>query len=228
MKDIAAPILLIFFMLCIFPRCAHAQEEKDAVVKQGRRYVSLKIKALDKYNSRIERQQDLLIKKLKRKEQRLSNHLKTTDSVAYAKYKQQSTPSFDSISKLSKADTGHTAANFSKRKNVFVDSLQRVTSFVQGNSGLSANVSGATGVPGQGAEMNQLQGQLNYRAYITQLITQRTNSLNNVSSTSNIPGLSGIQQQVYYAKAKMKVFTDMEEDPSKAEDQAMEYLQGTG
>jgi len=45
--------------------------------------------------------------------------------------------------------------------------------------------------------------------------------------SSNIPGLTGMEKQVYYGKAKMKAFKDMEDDPSKAEDEAMDYLKGT-
>jgi hypothetical protein len=224
MRSIAAPILLVLLLLQISSTHLHAQEETDAVIKNGNHYTVLKVKSLNKYNDRIERQQKHLLAKLKKKEQRFSHKLKSADSVAYARYKQQSTPSYDSIANLSHSDTGATAARFSKQKNCAVDSLRGVENFVQSKSGLSANT---PSVPGQSAELNQLQGKLNFRSYVTQLITQRTNSLKNLADNSNVPGFTGIEKQVFYGKAKMKVFKDMAEDPTIAEDKAMEYLKGT-
>ncbi len=225
MKVNAAPILLILLSLLISPFCIHAQEENATAVTQGNRYISFKLKSIDKYNSRIERQQKQLLNKLKIKEKHFEHKLKNSDSLAYAHYKEQKTPSYDSISKLSKSDTGSTAASFSKHKNATVDSLRGVQSFVQSKSGLPANapqVQGATG------ELNNVQGKMNFRNYITQLITQHTNSLKSLAGTgSDIPGLKGIEKQVYYSNAKMGVYKEMEENPTKAEDKALEYLEGT-
>ncbi len=113
------------------------------MVKDGTHYVDLKLKALDKYNSRIEKQQDRLLKKLKKQENRLAHKLKKTDSLAYARYRQQ-TLSFDSIGKISKSDTGSTAEKFSKRKNLSIDSLRGIQSFVQQKSRQAVNVPKST------------------------------------------------------------------------------------
>ena len=190
----------------------------------GTRYVDFKIKKLYKFNSRIEHQQDKLLKKLKKKEKHFEHKIKNTDSLAYARFKKQPL-SYDSISKVSKTDTGTNAAKFSKKKNGTIDSLKGVESFVQNKSGLASN---APDAQGKTTELNSMQGKLNFRNYITQLITERTNNLKNLQgSEGNVPGLKGIQKQVFYGKAKMKAFKAMEEDPSKVEDKAMEYLQGT-
>ena len=225
MKVFAAPILLVLLTLLINPFCINAQEENSTVVTHGNRYISLKVKSIDKYNSRIEHQQKHLLNKLKRKETHFAHKLKNSDSLAYARYKLQSSPSYDSISKLSKSDTGITAASFSKQKNTSVDSLRGVQSFVQSKSGLSTNAPQAQGT---NSDLNSLQGKMNFHNYINQLITQRTNNLKNLAgSESNVPGLKGIEKQVFYGKSKMSVYKEMEEDPTKAEDKAMEYLQGT-
>jgi len=202
-----------------------AQEENVMVVKEGTRYIDIKVKALDKYDSRLKHQQEHLLNKLKRKEKHFADKLKNTDSVAYAAYQKDATISFDSISKLSKDDTGANAKKIAKRKNSAVDSLKRIASFVQNKSGLSTS---GSETPNTGADLNQMQGKLNYKAYINDLITKRTADLKNLATTnSNIPGFTGIEKQVFYAKAKMKVFKEMEDDPTIAEDKAMEYLQGT-
>lgn len=225
MRNIAFSVLIIFLLSQIKPFCAYAQEENSIVIKEGTRYVNLKISALDKYNSRMEKQQARLINKLKRKEKHFANRLKANDSLAYEKYKGQATPSFDSISKLSKSDTGVTAAGFSKRKNRLTDSLKGIASFVKSTIN-DTSISPKT--VDQNVAISKVQGQLNFRTYITQLISQRTNSLNSLSSSgSNIPGLTGIDKQVYYTKAKMNVFKEMEEDPTVAENKALEYLQGS-
>jgi hypothetical protein len=210
-------------LILLLPLCLSAQEENAGVAKEGTKYVSLKIKSLDKYNSRIERQQHILIKKLKKKEDHYAKKLKSTDSLAYTKYQKQSL-SFDSISKVSKSDTGSTAEKFAQKKNGTIDSLRGIQSFVQSKSGVSANT---PAVPNSNAELSQLKGKLNFRTYINQLITQHTNELKNLGSQSNVPGLTGIQKQIFYAKGRMKAFKDIEEEPTKAEDEAMDYLQGT-
>jgi len=196
------------------------------VIKEGTRYIDLKVKALDKYDSRLKHQQERLLNKLKRKEKHFANKLKNADSVAYAAYQKDATISFDSISKLSKDDTGANAVKIGKKKNSAVDSLKGISSFIQSKSGFLAN--GDETPDATNINLNQLQGKLNYKTYINDLITKRTGDLKNLANTnSNISGFTGIEKQVFYAKAKMKVFKEIEDDPSVAEDNAMEYLQGT-
>ena len=224
MKIFLVPTVLIFLSLLISPYYAFSQEENTTAAMEGTRYIDLKIKKLDKYNSRIKKQQDRMLKKLTNKEKHLEHKLQRTDSLAYAKFKKQPL-SYDSISKLSKSDTGSRADSFAKKKNPTIDSLRGVESFVQNKSG---QVPSSPEVQEKNAELSSVQGKLNFRNYITQLITQRTNNLNNLQGDEGkVPGLIGIQKQVYYGKAKMMAFKDMEDDPTKAEDKALEYLQGT-
>jgi len=224
MKIILVPTVLFFLSLSISPFYAFSQEENATAAIGGTRYIDLKIKKLDKYNSRIKKQQDRMLKKLKNKENHLERKLQRTDSLAYAKFKKQ-TLSYDSISKVSKSDTGSKADSFAKKKNPTIDSLRGVESFVQCKSG---QVPSSPEVQEKNAELSSVQGKLNFRNYITQLITQRTNNLSNLQGDEGkAPGLIGIQKQVYYGKAKMKAYKDMYDDPTKAEDKTLEYLDGT-
>ena len=225
MKLSIIPILLLFFWLLINPFCAPSQEENTTVVKQGTRYLNLKTKSINKCNSRVEHQQDHLLKKLKKKETHLAHKLKKTDSLAYARYQQQSSPSYDSIGKLSRNDTSDVANNISIRKNETVDSLRGVQSFVQSKSEQSGNI---PSVEENNTDLSKLQKKLNYRNYINELITKRTDELKTLSGSKPIvPGLTGIEKQAFYGKSKMNAFKEIEEEPTKAEDKAMEYLQGS-
>src|SRR6185437_8837395 len=215
-------IALLYCSLLILPfNTSYAQEETSIIQQQGTRYIDLKLRALDKYNNHLQQQQQRLINRLKRKEKRFAKRLKNNDSAAYARYTQQQL-SYDSIGRLMNADSATIAAKTPKRKEPLIDSLKGVAALVQSQP----NVPGTSQVPGYNAELTKAQGELNYHSYINGLITQRTNYLKGIASHGNIPGISGIEQQVFYGKAKMNVYKEMEEDPSKAEDKALEYLEG--
>ncbi len=211
---------LLFCFYLFVPVFSFAQEENGQIITQGTHYLDLKIKAVDKYNARLEKQQQKLINKLKRKEQKLATKLKSTDSVAYSRYKQQNL-SYDSIGHLMNADSATMAARTKSAKNPITDSLKGVEAFVQSKSGNSPQMQGYT------SELTKQQTELNYHTYINSLITQRTNSLKSIAAQGDVPGFTGIEKQVFYGKAKMNVYKDMEEDPSKAEDKALEYLEGS-
>lgn len=215
-------VCLLFIVLWLWqPPCVHAQEESVLVV-QSSRYIDFKVRSLDKLNVRLECQQKRLLKKLTRREQRFAAKLKQKDSAAYARYSHQRL-SYDSIQKLSQPDSAMLAKT-AARRNTSIDSLKAIQAFIQNKSStLNTN----TQLPVIDPKLSQLQSQLNYRSYINELINQRTNNLQSIAGSNNIPAFTGIQKQVYYAKQKMNVFKEMEEEPSKAEDQAMEYLQGT-
>lgn len=219
MKAVFICLLLHFCLLNFFT--ANAQEE-TVLIQQSNRYIDLKAKSLAKLNVRLERQQKRLLKKLTRREQRFAAKLKQKDSVAYDRYSHQRL-SYDSIQKLSQPDSAMLAKT-AVRRNTSIDSLKAIQAFIQNKS---STFNTNTQVPGSDAKLTQLQSQLNYRNYINELIAQRTNNLQSIAGSNNIPAFTGIQKQVYYAKQKMNVFKEMEEEPSKAEDQAMEYLQGT-
>ncbi|MGN6568842.1 MAG: hypothetical protein ACTHJ0_12860 [Flavipsychrobacter sp.] len=220
MKTLALLSLLSCLLLCL-PYRSNAQEEAT-VITQGNRYISLKIRSLNKYNTRLEHQQQRLLRKLKRKEDRLLAKLKDKDSLAYARLSHQPL-TYDSISKLADPDSAMLAKT-AVRRNPSVDSLKAINAFLQNKS---APLNGNAQLPSTNPQLSQLQSQLNYRYYINELIAQRTSNIKSLAGNSNTPGFTGIEKQVYYAKQKISVFRQMEEDPSAAEDKAMEYLQGT-
>lgn len=111
----------------------YATGEEAQIVQTGRRYLDLNIHALDKYSSRVERQQKLMLKKLKRKEARFARQLKQKDSAAYARY-QSDALSYDSISRLLHPDSATLAAKTKRRANKIIDSLKGVQSFLQSNA----------------------------------------------------------------------------------------------
>jgi hypothetical protein len=212
----------LLIMLLVFLACPVNAQEEGTIITKGNRYISLRIKALNKYNARLERQQQRLLKKLKRKEDRLLAKLKDRDSLAYARLSHKRL-TYDSISKLANPDSSMLAKT-AIRRNSSVDSLKAINAFLQNKS---APLNGNAQLPSTNRQLSQLQSQLNYRNYINELIAQRTNNIQSLAGNSNISGFTGIEKQFYYTKQKMNVFKQMEEDPSAAEDKAMEYLQGT-
>ncbi len=190
---------------------------------KGKTYVSLKIKKLDKYNSRCVHEQEKLLKRLKRKETRFSRKLKKSDSAAYARYQAESL-SYDSIGKLAASDTSAFITKSLAKRNTELDSLKKISSFVSSKVALPGDAASAGTPP----ELDKLQHDLNYRNGINDLIAKRTSFLKGLAiNGQQLPGFTGIEKQVFYGKAKMKVFREMEEEPSLAEDRALEYLQGT-
>ncbi|MEI8280206.1 MAG: hypothetical protein WCG87_10625 [Bacteroidota bacterium] len=81
--------IILFAVFSISPSIhALAQEEGNAVYA-SKHYVDMRLHDLNKYNHQIEKQQDRLLKKLQRKENKFANKLKQMDSTAYAKLKSQ-------------------------------------------------------------------------------------------------------------------------------------------
>lgn len=200
-----------------------AQEEQQ-VVQNGRRYLDLNIHALDKYNRRIERQQQQLLNRLKRKEQRFARQLQHKDSAAYARYQSQQL-GYDSIGHLLHPDSATLAAKTRNKANKVIDSLKGVQLFIQTNAAKAG-----IGAPELGkytGELGSLQQKLDYNEYINGLISQHTNSLKGLGTKANIPALSGIEQQLFYGKSKMAAWKQVAEEPSKLEEKALEYLQGS-
>ena len=220
-------------ILAILPFCTYAQENEQVYI-QGRRYLDLNIHSLDKYAKRLERTQHRLLSKLKRKEQRLAKKLLHTDSAAYAKLRANPL-TYDSISKLSlHPDSATLAAKALKGGQKAVDSLKGVYAFVQSKAGKLNNINGtingqglgdATGLGKYGNELNGLQGRLSYDQYISGLIDTRSTNLNSIAGSNS--SVTGMQKELYYAKAKIGEWKKIADEPSKIEDLAFEYLQGT-
>lgn len=205
---------LLLALLCV-PVFLLAQEEVDnEVVVEGTRYVSLKIKRLEKYNARVERQQGHVLKKLKKKEQRFAKRLKKRDSSTYEAYASKPV-TFDSIETLSKETSGPESTQEKKK----FDTLKAVQSFVREQG--AANGASSSNLP-------RLEKDIARKNYINKLIDQRTSELGKLSSNDRYTkSMKGIKKQAFYGKSRMSIFREMQEEPEIAEETAMEYLQGS-
>lgn len=204
-----------FLILVLITSTAFAQEENE-VLYQGKRYLDLNIRSINKFNERDQKLQWRLLNKLARKERHLIQRLEGKDSTAYANLQQRSL-SFDSIRTLSRN------GNNTKQKslvNPSIDSLQRIAAFLQNKSNKAEKIN----VKGYGDQLQFAGQQANQNHYIWGLIEQRANNLKNTGKAGR--RLTGMNRQLFYAREKMKVFKDISEEPSKAEDIALETLQG--
>jgi len=217
--------LLLILYVFLRPAMLLAQEN-EAIYVQGRRFIDLNIHSLDKYSKRLERTQQQLLKKLNRKEQRLAGRLQHNDSIAYSRLQAQSL-SFDSILQLSRhPDSATFAAKALKGGQKSVDSLKGVLRFIQGKAGrIAGNTTVDAELPGYSKELSELQGKLSYQQYITELTQQHAKSLEGIAGGKH--GITGISKELFYAKSKISEWKKMADDPSKAEELALEYLQGT-
>src|SRR5690606_6169092 len=101
-----------------------------------------------------------------------------------------------------------------------IDSLKTITDFLRSKSG-QLNTESYT------SSLSKLDAQLNSQQYINALIDQRSAALKRaVGSNTQIPALLGIEKEVFYAREKAKVFQEMAQEPSAAEEKALEYLRG--
>jgi len=223
MRTVISITSLLYSFLLINPFEAKGQEENTIAAAQGKHYLDLRIRSIDKYNSRVKHQQEKMLKKLVKKEKRYADKLKNTDSLAYAKYRQKR-PTYDSINKLVNADSTTIATKSSKR-NKLIDSLKGIESFVEKKSD-KQNLSSAEEQK-YTTKLNQEKSKLNFHTYLTELIVKHTNDLKNISNQAGVPGFKDIDKQVFYGKAKINVYKDIEEEPTKAEDKALEYMEGT-
>ncbi len=218
----------VLFLCCVATLLSplsntYAQEE-NASSYQGRKYLDLNIRSLEKYNQRVKKQQDRLLNKLKHKEERYAFRLKRKDSAAYVRYQQQPL-TYDSISKLSRSDNSFNPKR-SIRRDASLDSLKRIQGYLQKIPLTEGGENNA--ITGYSDKLNRLGSKSNQNSYINDLIDQRTNGLKNIQSGAKgkVGGFIGIEKQVFYAKSKLGIYKQISEDPSIAEEKALEYLQG--
>lgn len=223
--------LAIFFIsILIFLGCAtamHAQQQHEGI-DIAQKYLDSRTSDLSQYLNRSEKIQQRLLKKLKRKENKIARELAAKDSALYRNYINQRL-SYDSIARLSQ-DTS--ALNrLAKKKSSLVDSLKGVQNFIQKQNGKLSGITALADKVGISTpyadELNKLQQQLSAGQHIDDLIKQRTSNLEQLAGSQNISGLQSIQKNVYYAQEKMKAFKKLADDPDEAEEEALEYLQGT-
>ncbi|PSK93144.1 hypothetical protein [Taibaiella chishuiensis] len=218
-------MLITGILFFIFPGAVTAQSENG--IREASSYLDHKTTALEKYLKRSDRIQQRLLRRLQKKEARMLVRLAAKDSVAYKQYLHR-TPGFDSIAVLSKDTT--TLARMAKRRNATIDSLKGIQQFMHNQGNKLAALEGISGqaLPGgdYSGKIAELQGKLNAEQQVKDLIRQRTQSLEQMAAGAGIPGLTGIQKDVYYAQEKMKAWRGLADDPDAAEEKAMEYLQG--
>lgn len=217
MKAVPALITLLFIVLIYIP--VHAQEE-EIVLVQGKKYLDINISFLEKYNKRVQRQQERLLQKLSKKEKIYAARLKRKDSAGYARYQQQQV-SFDSINKLNKNKGIVQSARV--RGSTVIDSLSAIQQLLQtkGTTGNSYALNKYTD------QLNKLKSDQLHNNHVGELINQRFHTLKGINaSAKGIKGFKGIDKQVFYAKERIKVFKQINDEPSKLEEQALEVLQG--
>lgn len=202
---------------------ASGQEEATEMY-YGKRYLDLNTRSLDKYNKRLARQQDRLLRQLKKKENRMKHQLQHSDAAAYLRFKNQPL-SYDSISRLANADSTTMATKIGRRRNAVFDSLKGVAVFIQSKSSVLPEA--AVNTSSYNTELQSLEQKISYRDYINELITQRTNNLKSIVGNNSFSSFGGIQKDVFYGKARMNTWKQVAEDPSKLEEKALEYLQGS-
>lgn len=211
----------LVILCCAF--VASAQEESGEVY-YAKRYLDINIRSQEKFNKQVARQQNKLLAKLKRKEQQYAARLRRKDSASYASYQQQPM-TFDSISKVSKSNNAPSNTPIAKLHNG-VDSLKQIEQYLQDKMHLQGDNKSA--ICDYGSKLSTVSAQGNKNAYINNLITQRMSSLKQLNAGSKLKGqgLGAIEMNVFYSKCKINAFKDIKDDPSKAEQRAMEYLQG--
>jgi hypothetical protein len=194
---------------------AFSQEENGIVVTKGNKYVQLRLSRISTYNNKSTNVQKRLLKRLTRKETRFSLKLKKTDSAAYTVYKSKP-GSFTSLRHIDRAKL-----KFQNTKVGQIDSLKAVTKFVSDRSSHSVNEILEKRIVTQKDQFLQNE-------QVGSLIDQRLSFLKGINSakSENVRGLKGIDKQVFYAKSKMQALKGISEEPSKLEEETLEFLQG--
>lgn len=211
--------LLALFIVLTHCLPTHAQEE-EIVWSQGRKYLDFNISSLEKYTKRVQRQQERLLQKLSKKEKTYAARLKRKDSAGYARYQQQQV-SFDSINKLNK--NKRIIHPIRGKGSAAIDSLVAIQQFLQ----TKTTTSNSDELAPYTGQLSKLKGDQQHNNQISELINQRFNTLKGINaSAKGVKGFKGIDKQVFYAKEKIKVFKQINDEPSKVEEQALEMLQG--
>lgn len=224
-KSTFAPFLL-YFMKCIafillwlyISIPAIAQEEDAIVSSKGRQYINGNIKRLAVYNRKTDRLQARLLARLKKRENKFARHLKKNDSALYARFHQRPV-SFDSIGHIEKKKLPASSLKVPR-----IDSLNAINKFITGQ--VPTNQGAETS--DFGSRLKDQKTKLLGNQQVNLLIEQRLSFLKsmNTDPKTKLNGLGGMDKQVFYAKLKIQALKEISEDPSKVEEQALEYLQG--
>ncbi len=219
-------------LLLLIPVTTFAQEEA-ATVYQGKKYIDLRLKAIEKCNKQTERQQTKLLKKLEHKEKKFARNLRHKDSAAYVKYTQQH-PDFKDIRKQSRPDSATLYSKTVRRNNSTIDTLKNIQKFVDGKKKTledKAHVVGegkGNNTPSYAGKLQEQKAKMDYRKYISEQIDHRTKVLKQINGSvkGNVKGFKSIDKNVFYSNSKLSSFKAIMNEPSVAEDKALEFLQG--
>jgi len=221
---------LFFFTWLLIASGAHlasAQQEVQDNIDNASTYLDHRISSLEKSLDITGKLQQKLLKRLQRKEDKMLRQLEKQDSALYKQYVQQHL-SYDSIAVISSDSARHQQLIGNSKA---IDSLKGIQHFIQDQSNKlsgSAGMLNKAGVSMPGSiDLASIQQKINAQANIDQLIQQHTNELKQLAGNTNISGLQNIQKDLYYARAKIKAYEEMADDPDKTEAEALEYLQGT-
>ncbi len=228
MKTFLLLYSMFFLALFVILFCGYtASAQHNPEIDYASNYLESRTSSLDKYLNRSRTIQQRLLRRLKKQEAFLRKQLAAKDSVLYRKYLDMPL-TYDSITALSR-DTTLLNARANKHHTT-IDSLKSIKNFIQKKSSRLNAVADAAGqqLPGAGytSKFTELQSELNAEQQVKDLILQRSESLEQLAGSKNIKGLQYIQKKIYYAHEKLKAWRALADDPDKAEEQAMEYLQG--
>ena len=216
--------LALYTISLLLTLSAYAQEEA-ATVYHAKKYLDINIKSKVKFNQRVAEQQARLLKRLKKKEERFARKLKNKDSGSYVRYTQNNL-TFDSISRIQKPDADAVTKKPVRAIDRFLDSLKGVKNFLEDKAHVSGD--GPSITDGYDAKLNLLNGEAGHNQQVNGFINQRTAYLKNLRANSGkkIHGLKSIQKQTFYSNEKIQAYKQIADEPSLAEEKALEYLQG--
>ncbi len=224
-KFILSLLLFTSYFLLIGSNNLFGQEEQENI-DNANTYLDHRVGALEKSLDKTGNLQQQLLKRLKRKEDKMLRKLAKQDSALYKQYLTGHT-NYDSIAKLSNDTTKRLQLS---SNNKTIDSLKGIKRFIENQSsklGAAAGSLGSAGITIPGTEnLNSLQQKLNVQTLTDQLIQQHTSDLKQLAGGANISGLQNIQKDVFYTKQKIKAYKDLADDPDAAEQKAFESLQG--
>lgn len=214
---------VFYITLTLLTISATAQEENTDVY-QAKRYLDINIKKQDKFNARVKKQQEKVLDRLKRKEGRFAKKLQRNDSAAYATY-QKNPLTFDSISRSGKPDSASIVKKSKNRVNRSFDTLKGIKSYIEDKAHVTGD--GPSATDGYDSKLISVKGSSQHNQDVGSMITQRTNFLKSIKTRDRkTPGLKSIQKQTFYSNEKIKTFKQISDEPSVAEEKALEYLQG--
>ncbi len=213
----------VLALLCL---SVHAQYMQVVPALPGRdslntfciqKYLVRQKQTFQKLATRQQRESRKVLAKLSHKEQRLYKQLGAKDSLL--KSQLQQSVDFDSLRKTK------TVGKFYRSGISAVDSLKRIAAFAQ-RRGMNIPDKDKLAMPD---ELNQIQQQLDYNAYLQKQIQTRKQQL--LQSAAHIAGinkglLTRIEKDAYYYNAKLKSWKAIANDPDALETKALDLLKG--